>query len=38
MEIVTKPTIINHKMHLFGYTGANESYAEADTILRGMDV
>lgn len=27
-----------HKMHLFGYIGANESYAEADTILRGMDV
>lgn len=27
-----------HKMHLFGYSGANEYYAEADTILRGMDV
>lgn len=27
-----------HKMHLFGFVGANESYAEADTILRGMDV
>lgn len=27
-----------HKMHLFGYSSANEHYAEADTILRGMDV
>lgn len=27
-----------HKMHLFGFVGTNESYAEADTILRGMDV
>lgn len=27
-----------HKMHLFGFQGENESYAEADTIMRGMDV